>query len=147
MRLSRHSDYALRLLMLLAVRDRSLATIAEIAGTYGISRSHLMKVAQDLTRLGVVESVRGRSGGLRLGRPAAEIRVGAVVRQMEPDLTIVECFQATGGACRVAPACRLKHAFAEATRAFIEALDRYSLDDLVSGNAPLADLLKEEATS
>lgn len=145
MRLSRHSDYALRLLMLLAVRDCSLSTISEIAERYRISKSHLMKVAQDLTRLGVVQSVRGRSGGLRLGRDASDIRVGEIVRHLEPDFAVVECLQESGGACLVSPACRLKHAFREASQAFVETLDRYSLADLVSRNDPLADLLGMEA--
>lgn len=103
MRLSSYTDYALRTLVFLALRPDELATIHEIAETYEISRNHLMKVVQQLSLLGFVESVRGRGGGLRLGRPAEDIRIGDVVRATEQDLDIVECFSPPGGAGGLPP--------------------------------------------
>ncbi len=145
MRLNVQSDFALRLLMYLAVNPDSLCTIAEIATHYGISKNHLMKVAQALGHDSTVESIRGRAGGLRLGREPKEISVGGVVRQMEADFAIVECFQAGKGNCLITPACRLTGVMSEAVGAFLAVLDRYSIADLVDNNPALADLLKREA--
>lgn len=129
MRLTNFSDYALRLLMYAAAREGELVTIEETAGRYGISRTHLMKVANLLTRAGYLTAVRGRSGGLRLGMPPQEIRLGDVVRATEPDFDLVECFGA-GGGCRITPSCRLRGVLGEALFAFIAVLDGYTLADL-----------------
>ena len=130
MRLSVQTDYALRTLMFLAVKEGH-HSIADIACAYGISKNHLMKVAQRLTAEGFVESVRGRSGGLRLARPAAALNVGAVVRTMEDTGTFVECFDAATNACVVTPVCGLRHVLAGAVEAFSRHLDQYSVADLV----------------
>lgn len=145
MRLTVHSDYALRLLMCLGVAEGERVTIADVAERYAISKNHLMKVAHALTRGGLVEGVRGRSGGLRLARAAEDIRVGAVLRAVEGDFALVECFQADGGACRITSACRLAGVLAEARDAFLAVLDRYSLADLVAENEALKALLQEAA--
>lgn len=145
MRLNLQTDYALRLLMHLAVNEDRLCTIADIADRYGISKNHLMKVAHLLGREGFIETVRGRSGGLRLARAASEIVVGDVVRRMEADFAIVECFEGGAGECMITPACRLKGVLNEAVKAFLGALDGYSLGDLVRRNASLRALLEEEA--
>lgn len=145
MRLNLQTDYALRLLMHLAVNEDRLCTIAEVAERYDISKNHLMKVAHLLGREGFIETVRGRSGGLRLARPASEINVGDVVRRMEADFAIVECFEGGAGECMITPACRLKGVLNEAVKAFLGALDRYSLADLVRRNVRLRVLLEEEA--
>lgn len=145
MRLNMQTDYALRLLMLLAVNTDALVTIAAVADRFSISRNHLMKVAHTLGKAGVVETVRGRAGGLRLARPASEIIVGDVVRQMEGDFALVECFQGGKGECLITPACRLKGALQEAMSAFLATLDGYSIRDLTTRNTPLASLLKTEA--
>lgn len=144
MRLNVQSDFALRLLMYLAVNPDSLCTIAEIASHYRISKNHLMKVALALTNTGIVESVRGRSGGLRLRRAPAEIFIGDVVRKLEADFAVVECFQPDKGNCLITPACRLIGVMNEAVKAFLAVLDRYTIADLVDGNPALADLLKRE---
>ncbi len=144
MRLNVQSDFALRLLMYLAVNPDSLCTIAEIATHYRISKNHLMKVALALSHNGVVESVRGRAGGLRLNRVPGEISVGDVVRKMEADFAIVECFQEDGGKCLITPACRLMGVMGEAVKAFLAVLDRYTIADLVDENPALSDLLKRE---
>lgn len=145
MRLNLQTDYALRLLMHLAVNENRLCIIADIADRYGISKNHLMKVAHLLGREGFIETVRGRSGGLRLARPAKEIGVGDVVRRMEADFAIVECFEGGAGECMITPACRLKGVLNEAVKAFLGALDGYTLGDLVRRNVPLRALLEEEA--
>lgn len=129
MRLTNFSDYALRVLMYAAVRDGALVTIEETAGRYGISRTHLMKVANLLTRSGYLTAVRGRTGGLRLGKPPDKIGLGDVVRATEPDFDLVECF--AGGRCRITPNCRLRGVLGEALAAFVSTLDRYTLADLV----------------
>lgn len=141
MRLTRYTDYALRTLIYLGLNESRVSSIAEIARAYGISESHLTKVVHQLGRIGLVQTTRGRGGGLRLARPAAEIVVGAVVRQTEEDLALVECF--ANGACAITPSCRLRKALGEALAAFLEVLDRYTLADLLAeGAAPdLAFLL------
>ncbi|MDR3415920.1 MAG: Rrf2 family transcriptional regulator [Nevskia sp.] len=131
MRLTYHTDYSLRLLMLLALEPDQLHTIEEVAGRYGISRNHLMKVAMTLTQAGFVESVRGRGGGLRLARPPQQIRLGAVVRATEDSLGIVECFDRATNTCVIAPACTLKHVLNDAVTEFLKVLDRHTLADLL----------------
>jgi len=129
MRLSLQTDYALRTLMFLAARDGH-HSIAEIARQYGISKNHLMKVAQRLAAAGFIESVRGRKGGLRLVRPAAELNVGTIVRALEDTGSFVECFDASGAGCVVAPVCGLSHALAGGLDAFLQHLDRFTVADL-----------------
>lgn len=131
MRLTLHTDYALRLLMLLAMEPDGLHTIEEIASRYGISRNHLMKVTQTLAQGGFIASLRGRGGGLRLGRPAESVNLGAVVRATEDGFALVECFDHQQNTCVVAPACGLRGPLEEALRAFLAVLDRYTLADLV----------------
>lgn len=130
MRLTQFTDFSLRLLIYVATHDKRLVTIEETALAYGISRNHLMKVANHLTREGYLKSVRGRSGGLALGRPADEIKLGAVVRGTEPDFAVVECFS-EDGRCRITPSCRLKGVLRGAINAFMAEMDRHSLADLV----------------
>jgi Rrf2 family nitric oxide-sensitive transcriptional repressor len=130
MRLSSYSDYALRILIYLAVQPDRLPTIAEIADSHAISKNHLMKVAHQLGIGGYIETVRGRGGGLRLGKPAEAIRIGDVVRYTEQDLAIVECL-GSGAACRLTPSCTLRGVLGEALQAFLTVLDRYTLADLV----------------
>lgn len=130
MRLSLQTDYALRTLMFLAVREGH-HSIAEIAQVYGISKNHLMKVAQRLAAEGFVEGVRGRSGGLKLARPAHTLNVGSIIRAMEDIGVFVECFDTATNRCVVTPACELRHALAGALEAFAQHLDQFTLADLV----------------
>ncbi len=140
MHLTLHTDYALRLLMYLGLQSGQRCTIEEVARHYGISRNHLMKVALTLTQQGFVDSLRGRNGGLRLARPPAEINVGKVVRSTEDNFALVECFDAASNTCPIAPACQLKQPFAEAVRAFLAVLDRYSLADLLASPGTLKSM-------
>ena len=126
MRLKSYTDYALRVLMHLAARPDRLASIGEIARTYRISHNHLMKVVQDLRTEGLLDAVRGRSGGIRLARSATEISVGEVVRPTEGTFDLVDC-----ESCVIARACSLTGALHEARGAFMAVLDAYSLADLV----------------
>lgn len=130
MRLTTMSDYALRVLMYAgAVNDR-LVTIEETAKVYNVSRAHLMKVVNVLTRNGFLKGIRGRSGGFKLARPPHEISLGAVVRATEPDFALVECF-ATGNQCVITQNCRLPKVLNEALSAFISTLDRLTLADVL----------------
>jgi len=130
-RLTLHTDFALRLLMLLALEPDELHTIAEVARRYSISRNHLVKVAQTLIQAGFVESVRGRSGGLRLAKKPAEIVLGAVVRATEDNFALVECFDRKRNCCVVMPACGLRRPLEQAVAAFLSTLDGYTLADAV----------------
>jgi Rrf2 family nitric oxide-sensitive transcriptional repressor len=143
MRLTQHSDYSLRVLMYLGVRPDRLATIQEIAMAYGISENHLMKVVHRLAQNGFVETVRGRGGGLRLKGSTDQIRIGAVVRAVEEDFSLVECF-GSGGTCRIAEVCRLKRALRQALGAFLDSLDTWTLADLVQKPKALVDALALE---
>jgi Rrf2 family transcriptional regulator, nitric oxide-sensitive transcriptional repressor len=130
MRLTHFSDYALRVLIYAAAHGDRLITIEETANVYGISRNHLMKVANQLTRAGYLKAVRGRSGGLALAKRPNRIKLGDVVRATEPDFALVECFTADNN-CLITPRCRLRGALKEALAAFTETLDRYTLADLI----------------
>lgn len=126
MQLTKFSDYALRVLMFAHAAGDRLVTIEEIAASYRISRAHLMKVVNALTRAGYLTAVRGRSGGLRLAKPADEIILGTVVRATEPDFALVECF-ATRNRCVISGCCRLPGVLNQALDAFLDVLDRHTL--------------------
>lgn len=132
MRLTLHTDYSLRLLMLLAIEPDARHTIEEIARRYGISRNHMMKVAQTLTQAGFIESRRGRGGGLELARAPELIILGDVVRACEDSFALVECFDRERNTCIVTPSCGLRGPLEEALAAFHSVLDRYCLADLIS---------------
>lgn len=127
MKLTRYTDYALRVMIHLATRGDDLASIRQIAATYGISQNHLMKIVQDLGHAGFIQTIRGRNGGLRLARPADQITLGALVRHTEGNCALIDC-----AGCLIAPACDLPAVFAEAMEAFLAVLDRYLLADIVT---------------
>lgn len=129
MQLTKFSDFALRVLMFVHAAGDRRVTIEEMAGSYQISRAHLMKVVNALTRAGYLIAVRGRSGGLKLARPAHEIRLGTVIRDTEPDFALVECF-ATGSQCVIMGFCRLPRALNEALTAFLDTLDQHTLESI-----------------
>lgn len=131
MRLTDFSDYSLRLLMYAASQPDRLVTIEETAQLYGISRAHLMKVANQMTRAGFLKAVRGRAGGLALAHPPEAIVLGDVLRATEPDFALVECFRENGNQCLILPRCRLRGVLREALGAFTDTLDRYTLADLL----------------
>ncbi|MXP29311.1 Rrf2 family transcriptional regulator [Porphyrobacter algicida] len=136
MRLTRYSDFAMRVLLYLAARPDRLTPISEIARAYAISHNHLMKVVNDLVNSGYLESVRGRSGGVRLARPAAQINVGELIQHTEDDFDLVEC-----GSCIIAPACGLTSVLDEALAAFLGVLGQYSLADVLARKGDFTHLL------
>lgn len=125
MHLTRHTDYALRLLIDLAGRRADRVQIAEIAKSQAISRTHLMKIANKLAHAGFIDAQRGRHGGIALARDPANINIGQVVRLMEQRCSLVDC-----GSCRLQRRCNLPDALATASAAFFSVLDRVSLADL-----------------
>jgi len=131
MRLTTYTDYALRTLMFLAANRDHLVTIQDIADTHDIAKNHLTKVVHQLGLLGVVETVRGRNGGLKLGREPAQINIGAVVRSTEPDFYMAECFDRNKNLCVLTSSCTLKGVLGSATAAYLAVLDGVTLDDLV----------------
>jgi Rrf2 family transcriptional regulator, nitric oxide-sensitive transcriptional repressor len=144
MKLTDYTDYALRVMLYLAVRGDGLATIQDISDAYGISKNHLMKVVQRLGELGWVETIRGRNGGLRLFEASLQLSVGAVVRATENDFAFVSCLAEERGperACVIEPQCRLRHVFHAARGAFLAELDRHTLAELTQPAEPLAALL------
>ncbi|HRI19185.1 MAG TPA: Rrf2 family transcriptional regulator [Burkholderiaceae bacterium] len=130
MRLTSMTDYAMRLLMYVAQRPDRLCTIAEVAESYGISEAHLMKITHQLGLAGFLATVRGKGGGMRLAAPAEEINLGAVVRAMEADLALVECFDSAGNRCALTGHCRLAGILDDALGAFLAHLDARTLADL-----------------
>lgn len=135
MRLTSYTDYALRTLMFLALNRERLVTIGDIADAHQIAKNHLTKVVHQLGTLGFVETVRGRSGGLRLGREPADIRVGDVVRQTETDFYMASCFDQDAPRCMYSSSCELKGALARATNAYLEVLDGVTLAQMVAGQS------------
>ena len=131
MRLTKHSDYALRVLVYVAAADGRQVSTDEISEAYGISSHHLVKVVGKLGKAGFLSIKRGRGGGVTLGRDAAEIRVGEVVVASEPDFAFVECFQDGNENCPLTGACGLVRPLLEAKKAFIDTLDGYTIADAV----------------
>lgn len=140
MYLTRHADYTMRLLIHLAVQPDGATTIQEIADRFGISRNHLMKVANHATRAGYVEGVRGRAGGLKLAKNPSDISIGEVMRTVE-DWNLVECFERSSNRCRIARGCGLRPILKEAVEAFLAVLDRYSLEDVIRKKSVLVQML------
>lgn len=131
MRLTLHTDYALRVLMYAGMKENALATIPEIVARFDISKGHVMKVVHRLGQLGYLETIRGKSGGIRLARKASHINVGAVIRDMEEELAVLGCLQEGHDYCRIQDYCVLRSALRDATNAFLATLDRYTIADLI----------------
>lgn len=146
MHLTRHTDYALRLMMQLALFAPRRMTVEEVASAYGISKHHLMKVAQKLIENGYVRSVRGRTGGIELNCDVEAVSVGEIVRATEENLRLVECFGPTSNECPITPACRLKQTLSQALNAFLAELDKVTLADLVRRNQDLRTLLEPSSS-
>lgn len=140
MRLTNYSDYSLRVLIyLMAENQDELVNIKDIAEAYGISKNHLIKIIHNLGKMGYIETIRGRKGGIRLAKPPYEINIGEVIRKTEEDFYIVECFKNEDNKCLITPVCSLKHIFNNALEQFLRVLDRYSLDDIAKNNILLKD--------
>jgi len=131
MQLTLHSDYALRALIHLAFHDDHLVSTADISRAYGISQNHLVKVMLGLSEHGYIQTVRGRQGGVKLAKAPEEIRLGDVVRDMEPNFRLAECFDPKTNSCPITPACALIPALRKAGNAFIDVLNEYTLLDAI----------------
>ncbi|EOH1070500.1 nitric oxide-sensing transcriptional repressor NsrR [Cronobacter sakazakii] len=141
MQLTSFTDFGLRALIYMAsLPEGRMTSISEVTEVYGVSRNHMVKIINQLSRAGYVTAVRGKNGGIRLGKPAATIRIGDVVRELEP-LSIVNCSSAF---CHITPACRLKQVLGDAVARFLQELDNYTLANLVQENQPLYKLLLVE---
>jgi Rrf2 family nitric oxide-sensitive transcriptional repressor len=141
MRLTTYTDYALRVLIYVGLKAE-LVTISEISEAYGISRNHLVKIVHDLGSRGYLRTIRGKHGGIRLAKPAMEIKVGELVRVLEEDMRLVQCFDpASPDGCCIEPTCVLRHVLHDALEAFLQELDRYTLADLLRPDRSLARLL------
>jgi len=142
MRLTMYTDFSLRVLMYLGTKEKSeLSTILEISNAYGISKNHLMKVTYELGKLGLIQTVRGRGGGIRLALLPEEINIGEVVRKTEDDFILVECFSCTTNRCVITPVCKLRNVLHLALAAYIAVLDQYTLKDLLVNKDELGAIL------
>lgn len=130
MRLAEYTDYTLRVLMFCATHPDRLVTIAELAERHGVSKNHLMKIVNDLAHQGVLETTRGRGGGVRLLKKPKDIRIGDVIRQSETDFRLVECFDSSTNLCTLTPSCRLKRLLDNALKAYFKELDGATLADI-----------------
>lgn len=142
MKITRYTEYALRVLLYLGLHDDRLCSVAEIAERYDISRSHLTKVVNMLGHLGVIETHRGRNGGLRLAHKAEEIRLGVVIRHTEGNVQFAECPD-----CRLMPACRLPGVMDRAMEAFLAVFDDYTVADILKPRTGLLKLLGQGAAT
>ncbi len=133
MRLTLHTDYALRVLIYVGSHPDELVRTEDVSVAYGISHNHLTKVVRQLGQLGYLSIQRGRNGGIALGKDPSAIRIDEVVKQCEPDLFLVECFNEAENQCPIAPVCGLAPVLADACRAFLERLAAYTLADLLQG--------------
>ncbi|MEJ8852594.1 Rrf2 family transcriptional regulator [Variovorax rhizosphaerae] len=146
MRLTLFTDYSLRVLLVLATRTESLVTIADLSKAFDISYAHLMKVTHMLGKSGWVETVRGRNGGMRLSMHPSKLKLGSIVRHLETDFALVECF-GEDNRCVLTGGCELAAVLARAMQAFLDELDRYSLADIANGSPALMVLpLWQEVT-
>jgi Rrf2 family nitric oxide-sensitive transcriptional repressor len=140
MKLTRFTDYSLRVLMHLGLQENGRVTIREISESYNISRNHLMKVVSLLTRMGYLDARRGPGGGIALARPAIDICLADVIIDMEDDLNMVECF-CSDGECVIAPVCELRNVLDKALTAYLDTLRDYTLADLLTPKKKLSRLL------
>ncbi len=140
MRLTRYTDYSLRVLIHLALHDERLCSIGEISRTYEVSHNHLMKVVNALAREGFVETVRGRAGGMRLARPANTIGIGEVVRHTEEGFELAEC-----SGCALSPACGLTGVLAEGMQAMMAVFDSYTVADLITDRDAMRRLMNRQS--
>ena len=134
MQLSLHADYSLRVLLFLGTHQGEIITTGAISAAYGISKHHLVRVMHTLAEHGYVDLLPGRSGGVRLKRDPKEIRLGKVVRDAEPNMRLVECFDMSTNTCPIAPVCSLQKHLDAALEAFLLELDKYTLDQLLAGD-------------
>ena len=142
MQLKKYTDYSLRVLIFAGMKSNGeLTSIKEISEVFSISENHLGKIVFELNKQGLIETIRGRYGGIRLAKNPEDINVGEIVRRLEQDFDLLECFNPQSNHCIISPACRLKHALHEALEAFFHVLDQYTLKDLIVNDNELLELM------
>ncbi|MGO8738491.1 RrF2 family transcriptional regulator [Rhodoblastus sp.] len=141
MKLTSYSNFTLRVLMVAAARQPALTTIGDVAGAFGISKSHLTRCVHQLGQWGYIETFRGNGGGFRLARDAGSILVGEVIRRTEEGFDVVECFDLEATTCPLVARCRLRPALLRATEVFLDALDGFTLADITANGDDLLDAL------
>ncbi|MCA1060025.1 Rrf2 family transcriptional regulator [Rossellomorea aquimaris] len=145
MRLTLYTDYSLRVLIFLASKPKEeLSNIKEIADAYSISKNHLMKVTYELGKMGMIETIRGRNGGIKLAKSPEDINIGKLVRLTEEDFHLVECFDSKNNSCIITPVCGLKHVLGKALNAYLSVLDEYTLADLIQNPMDYRFLFQEQ---
>lgn len=145
MKLTQYSNFTLRTLQLLALRAPDIVTVDDVSRSHRISRSHLVKVAYDLSLRGYIETQRGRGGGMRLARPAEQITVGEIIRWTEAPLELVECFNIETNTCPLAGSCHLSRGIQRALRAFLSVLDDLTIADIALNREMLLERLVSNA--
>ncbi len=141
MQLTQYTDYSLRVLLYLGSHPDRRVTITELADAYQISRNHLVKVVHQLSIHGWITTIRGKSGGMHLAFPPEQINIGTVIRQTEPHMNLLECFDKENNNCSISPACHLKRVLYQARKAFMEVLDRHSLADVLGSHANAREVI------
>ncbi|MGJ9460264.1 Rrf2 family transcriptional regulator [Oceanobacillus sp. CF4.6] len=142
MQLKKYTDYALRILIYTGTKSNTeLSSIKEISEVFNISQHHLGKIVFELNKMQLLETVRGRNGGIRLAKPAEEINVGLLVRSLESDFNLLECFDKETDHCVISPACTLKHTLNRALHAFFKVLEDYTIKDLIVNEQELRSLM------
>ena len=142
MRLTMYTDFSLRILIYLGSKEPgTLSTVQEISSAYNISKNHLMKVTFELGKAGFIQTVRGRNGGIQLAEQPENINIGVVVRKMEDDFHLVECFDREHNRCPIAPVCGLRGVLGQALQAYLAVLDGYTLEDLLVNRQGLREIL------
>jgi len=142
MKFTQFTDYSLRTLIYLGAQQTVLVTISDVAESYGIAQNHLTKVVHQLASRGYIQTTRGKGGGMRLARSPQFINIGDVVRDMEDNIDLVECFNSKNQSCPLLPACILKSVLTEARKNFFDTLDRYTLADLLTNPTSLRQQLE-----
>ena len=145
MRLTKQTNYAIRILMYCAANKGNISQVADIADAYGLSREFLFKILQPLTRNGYIETIRGRNGGIRLARDAADVTLSEIVRLIEDNFEMAECFRGEAINCPLVDSCQLNSALREALNAFFAVLDTYTIEDLAVNRFQIHKLLGIEA--
>ncbi|MDQ0298743.1 Rrf2 family nitric oxide-sensitive transcriptional repressor [Salibacterium salarium] len=142
MQLTSYTDYSLRMLIYLAAVDYpKLSSIKEISRSYNISYNHLTKVGHELSKLGLIKTVKGRNGGIRLAKEPEQVNIGWIVRRTEDNLNLVECFDPENSMCVLTGSCRLQSILTEALNAYLKVLDHYTLADVTINRSILQELL------
>lgn len=137
MQLTSFTDYGLRTLMYLAAKPQDISSVREISDHYGISRNHLVKVVHRLSQLGYIETTKGKGGGIRIAKGTENIRLGDLIKQLEPNMHMVECFNPATNTCRITSSCHLKHYLFEATTSFTDTMNKYTLADTIKNKDAL----------